>query len=264
MIIGAGAGLIRAAGVCFDEEKFKMEFGDFIDKYGFKNISDALDHKYTSDEERWAVTSKYIYISRFERKINNTYRTLFNIAKDKNYFVITDNLDRIFQEAGFLESKIYYTRGDYSLFQCSIACHNSTYNNEEIIRKMVEKQKNMMIPSELIPICPKCGKQMTYNIRLDRSFVEDVGYERGQSKYELFLNNNENKKVVYLEIGVGHDAPGVIKYSFWNRVKKNKKASYICINADDASFTPEIEDSAIGLEGDITVILEEINKKIKK
>ena len=264
VIIGAGVGLTKAAGDYFDENNFKAEFGDFIDKYGFKNMKEAADYKFASDEEKWAMTSRYVYLNRYKREINDTYKFLYNIVKNKKYFVITTNLESVFQEVGFIESRLYNTHGDYGLFQCSIACHNKTYDNKNVICRMVELQRDMKVPSELIPVCPKCGNQMSYNLRVDNSFVENAKYERSLLRYETFVSNNANKKVVFLEIGVGHDRPGVIKYPFWNMVKRNRNASYICINADDASFTPEIKDVAIGIEGNITEILENINKKMKK
>lgn len=171
-------------------------------------------YPYDTIEEHWAYWSRYIYINRYQDAPIPVYENLYHIVKDRNYFVITTNVDHCFQKAGFDKSRLFYTQGDYGLFQCSVPCHNKTYDNEEIIRRMVAEQKDMKIPSELVPHCPVCGKPMTMNLRSDNTFVEDDGWRAAKRRYDTFLAENERKHILFVELGVGMNTPGIIKYPF--------------------------------------------------
>ena len=258
ILIGAGAGLSTAAGFIYDGENFRKHFGDFEDKYGFHDMYSGGFYPYKTLEEFWAYWSRYIYINRYSNKENGTYKTLHEIIKDKDYFVLTTNVDHQFQKADFDKKRLFYTQGDYGLFQCSEPCHQSTYDNEEAIKKMYELQKGMRIPSELIPKCPKCGEPMTMNLRSDDKFVQDEGWYKAAERYDDFVRRHENLHILYLELGVGYNTPVIIKYPFWQMTAKNPKAVYACVNFGESSVPRDIENQSICINGDIKEVLEEI------
>lgn len=257
IVIGAGAGLSTSAGFTYSGERFEKYFADFGKKYGFEDMYSGGFYPYKTPEEMWAYWSRYIYINRYTDAPKPVYNKLFELVKDKDYFVITTNVDHCFQKAGFDKDRLFYTQGDYGLFQCSEPCRDVTYDNESIIREMYEKQKDMKIPSELIPTCPNCGKPLTMNLRSDDKFVEDEGWHKVAARYDEFIRTH-NGKVLYLELGVGFNTPVIIKYPFWQRTAKNPDATYACINYDDAECPDLIKDRAILIEGDIGAVLDDI------
>lgn len=259
ILIGAGAGLSTAGGFEYSGEKFNKYFKDFGDKYGFKDMYSGGFYPYATDEERWAYWSRYVYINRYlETAPNKVYTTLFNLVKNKNYFVITTNVDHQFQIAGFSKDKLFYTQGDYGLFQCSVPCHNKTYDNEEIIKRMYAEQKNGKIPTSLIPKCPVCGKNMEMNLRSDDRFVQDEGWYEHAKLYQDFLDKLPGKKVVLLEIGVGYNTPAIIKYPFERLTYQNKDFNLIRINKDYPIVSPEIENKTICFSENTKQILNDL------
>ena len=257
VIIGAGAGMSTSAGFTYSGERFDRYFSDFSEKYGFKDMYSGGFYPYPTPEEMWAYWSRYIYINRYMDAPKPVYEALLELVKDKDYFVITTNVDHCFQKAGFDKDRLFYTQGDYGLFQCSEPCQQVTYDNEEMIRGMYEKQSEMKIPSELIPKCPNCGKPLTMNLRSDDRFVEDEGWHKAARRYDEF-NKTHKGKVLYLELGVGYNTPVIIKYPFWQRTFDNPQATYACINFDEAVCPEQIEDTAILIEGDIGEVLEDL------
>ena len=250
VVIGAGAGLSTSAGFVYNGERFKKHFSDFAEKYGFNDMYSGGFYPYQTPEEFWAYWSRYIFVNRYTDAPKPVYNELFELVKGKDYFVITTNVDHCFQKAGFDKKRLFYTQGDYGLFQCSVPCHDKTYENEETVRRMVEEQKDMRIPTELIPKCPVCGKPMTMNLRSDDKFVEDEGWHEAAERYENFLRTRKGK-VLFLELGVGYNTPVIIKYPFWNMTAKNSDATYTCINYGDAVCPEDIKDRAICIDGDI-------------
>ena len=212
-------------------------------------------YPFESLEEHWAYWSRYIYINRYMDVDNGTYRRLFELVKDKDYFVITTNVDHQFQKAGFDKKRLFYTQGDYGLFQCSEPCHNTTYDNEKAIRDMVSRQKDMKIPTEMIPKCPHCGKPMTMNLRADDTFVQDEGWYKAAERYENFLRTRNNQHILFLELGVGYNTPVIIKYPFWKMVYDNPDAFYISINYGEAFAPSEINKRSVCIQGDIRDML---------
>jgi len=255
IVIGAGAGLSIAAGFTYSGVRFKKYFSDFIEKYGFKDMYSGGFYHFESLEEHWAYWSRYVFINRYMDSDNGTYKKLFELVKDKNYFVLTTNVDHQFQKAGFDKHKLFYTQGDYGLFQCSEPCHNKTYDNEEIIRRMFTEQKNMRIPSELIPKCPKCGKYMTMNLRADDRFVQDKDWYRASERYSDFIRKNSGLRILFLELGVGYNTPVIIKYPFWKMTAMNKQATYACVNSCEAFCPDEIQKQAICINSNIENVL---------
>lgn len=255
VVIGAGAGLSTAAGFTYSGERFQKYFSDFIEKYNFKDMYSGGFYHFESLEEHWAYWSRYIYINRYMDAPNDTYKKLLELVKDKEYFVLTTNVDHQFQKAGFDKHRLFYTQGDYGLFQCSVPCHNVTYDNEEIIRRMFTEQKDMRIPSELVPKCPKCGKPMTMNLRADDTFVQDEGWYRASERYSEFLRRHQNANILFLELGVGFNTPVIIKYPFWLMTYDNPNAYYISINYGEAFAPPEIGKRAVCIQSDIKMVL---------
>lgn len=251
IVIGAGAGLSTAAGFTYSGERFEKYFSDFIEKYQFRDMYSGGFYPFESLEEHWAYWSRYIYINHYMDVDNGTYKGFFKLVKDKDYFVLTTNVDHQFQKAGFDKHRLFYTQGDYGLFQCSQPCCQETYDNEACIQDMLKTQKNMRIPTELIPHCPKCGKPMTMNLRADDTFVQDKGWYRAAERYEEFLRRHKNLHILFLELGVGYNTPAIIKYSFWQMTAKNSKAVYACVNFGEAFCPKQIQLQAICINIDI-------------
>lgn len=256
ILIGSGAGLSASAGFDYSGERFEKYFSDFKEKYGITDMCSGGFYDFDTLEEYWAWWSRHILINRYDCDVGKPYKDLFSIVKDKNYFVLTTNVDHQFQRAGFDKKRLFYTQGDYGLFQCSNGCHNKTYNNEELIRKMVAQQKNMKILTELIPRCPKCNKPMTMNLRYDDSFVQDEGWYLACNRYQDFIRKNGNSHILYLELGVGMNTPGIIKYPFWQMTAKNKNAVYCSINSELSYVPNEIQNQSVVIKNDIAKVLE--------
>ena len=257
VVIGAGAGLSTSAGFIYNGERFEKYFADFGKKYGFQDMYSGGFYPYEMPEEMWAYWSKFIFVNRYMDAPKPVYDQLLTIVKDKDYFVITTNVDHCFQKAGFDKKRLFYTQGDYGLFQCSEPCHEETYENEDMVRAMVEQQKDMKIPTELIPKCPKCGKPLTMNLRSDDKFVEDEGWHQAAERYENFLRTRKGK-ILFLELGVGYNTPGIIKYPFWQMTAKNPDATYACVNYGEAVCTEDIREQSICIDGDIGQVIEEL------
>ena len=259
VVIGAGAGLSTSAGFIYSGTRFEDNFGDFADKYGFRDMYSGGFYPYSTPEEYWAYWSRYVLVNRYASPPKPVYEDLYRLVKDKNYFVITTNVDHCFQRAGFDKRRLFYTQGDYGLFQCSQPCYDETYDNEELIRRMVKEQRDMKIPTNLIPHCPKCGKPMTMNLRADDKFVEDSGWRIACERYEKFIKSNMDKRVLYLELGVGGNTPAIIKYPFWRLTNGNPQATYACVNYGEAICPPQIEDRSICINQDIGEVLRELD-----
>ena len=258
IVIGAGAGLSTSAGFTYSGERFEKYFRDFGENYCFKDMYSGGFYPYETPEEMWAYWSRYIFINRYLDPPKPVYKNILELVKDKDYFVLTTNVDHCFQKAGIDKNRLFYTQGDYGLFQCSEPCHQKTYDNAETIRKMFEQQKNMRIPSELIPRCPVCGKPFTMNLRSDEKFVEDEGWHEASKHYEAFVNTRKGK-VLYLELGVGYNTPVIIKYPFWQMTENNPEATYACVNFGEAVCPENIREQSICINGDIGQVIEEIN-----
>ena len=277
ILIGAGAGLSTSAGFTYSGRRFQKYFADFEKKYGFQDMYSGGFYPYKTLEENWAYWSRYIMINRYMNAPIPVYEELFELVKNKNYFVLTTNVDHCFQKAGFDKSRLFYTQGDYGLWQCSEPCHKKTYDNQLFVEKMVREQGfviqddgglelpengfegiKMTVPSELLPRCPVCGKPMSMNLRADDTFVEDEGWNKAASRYEDFLNENKDGNIVFLELGVGGNTPGIIKYPFWKMTYANPKAVYVCINKGEAEVPGEIEKQSICVNNDIYEVLKSL------
>ena len=258
VVIGAGAGLSTSAGFAYTGERFQAYFSDFEEKYGFHDMYSGGFYPYKTLEEYWAYWSRYIYLNRYMDPPRSVYEELLELVKDKDYFVLTTNVDHCFQKAGFEKERLFYTQGDYGLFQCSEPCCQETWDNEEIIGEMIRRQEHMKISSDLVPYCSHCGKPLTMNLRADDTFVQDEGWYQASQRYSRFLNEHQNKKILFLELGVGYNTPGIIKYPFWQMTYQNPEATYACINYGDAAAPREIAERSICIDGDIGEVLEKL------
>lgn len=258
IIIGAGAGLSTSAGLEYSGKRFFDNFSDFANKYGLQDMYSAGFYPFDTLEEYWAYWSRHILLNRYQEGIGKPYADLLSLVKDKDYFVLTTNVDHCFQRAGFDKHRLFYTQGDYGLWQCSKACHQETYDNEKQVKEMVIKQENMKIPTDLVPYCSHCGAPMTMNLRIDQTFVQDMGWYLASNRYSDFLKRHKNLKVLYLELGVGGNTPVIIKYPFWNMTSKNRKAVYACINYQEAFCPPQIEKQSICIQADIGKVLQDL------
>ncbi len=260
IIIGAGAGMSTSAGFYYSGERFEKYFSDFRKKYGITDMYSGGFYPFSTLEEYWAWWSRHIFINRYDAPVGKPYEDLLRLVKDRDYFVLTTNVDHRFQLAGFDKKRLFYTQGDYGLWQCSSACHNKTYDNESSVLKMVELQQDMKIPTELIPHCPVCGKPMTMNLRCDDSFVQDDGWYSAAGRYEDFIRRHDGLHILFFELGVGMNTPVIIKYPFWRMAAKNPNAVYACINKDDAYPPEQLEKRSICSNADIKGVLDDLVK----
>lgn len=254
VVIGAGAGLSTAAGFTYSGERFEKYFSDFRQKYGFEDMYSGGFYPYQTPEEYWAYWSRYIFVNRYQDAPKPVYENLLKLVADKDYFVITTNVDHCFQKADFDKKRLFYTQGDYGLFQCSEPCCQETFDNEAIVLEMLKRQKDMKIPTELVPVCPHCGKPLTMNLRSDDKFVEDEGWHLASERYQNFLRTRAGGKILFLELGVGYNTPVIIKYPFWQMTAKNPNATYACVNKGQAVCPPEIRHKSICIDVDISKI----------
>ena len=258
IVVGAGAGLSTAAGLTYSGERFERYFGDFIAKYGFRDMYSAGFDPFPTEEERWAYWSRHIWYNRYVDPPKDTYAKLRKLLDRKDFFAITTNVDHQLQRAGFPKGRLFYTQGDYGLWQCSVPCHDRTYDNYETVKHMIEEQRDMRVPSELVPHCPVCGRPMAMNLRADDTFVEDEGWHAAAGRYRDFLEAHQDGKVLYLELGVGANTPVIIKYPFWRYTYANPDATYACVNYGEAYAHQSLADRSILVEADIDRVLDDL------
>ena len=255
VLVGAGAGLSASAGFVYSGPRFEEHFADFQAKYGFRDMYSGGFYPYPTLEEFWAFWSRNSLINRYTDPPKPVYEDLLRLVEDKDYFVLTTNVDHCFQKAGFDKKRLFYTQGDYGLWQCSGPCHRTTYDNESAVRRMVAEQRSMRIPTKCIPYCPKCGRPMTMNLRSDASFVQDEGWYAAAGRYEQFLRRHEGARLLLLELGVGENTPVIIKYPFWRMAAQNPRALYVSVNRGQAWAPRELGRRALCMERDIGAVL---------
>lgn len=264
IVVGAGAGLSTSAGFTYSGERFERHFADFIGKYGFTDMYSAGFYPFPSEEEHWAYWSRHIYYNRYVPAPKPVYDNLLKLLKDKDYFVITTNVDHQFQKAGFDKQRLFYTQGDYGLFQCAKPCHQKTYDNEETIRKMIAVQvetrhgTSLQIPSELVPRCPVCGGPMKVNLRADETFVEDEGWHAASERYTEFIRRHKDGKVLFLDLGSGGNTPVIFKIPFIRWTMQNPNATYATVNLGEAFTVDQIADRSIVIDADINDVLNQL------
>ncbi len=256
IIVGAGAGLSTSAGFTYSGERFQRHFADFIRQYGFTDMYSAGFYPFPSEEEHWAYWSRHIYYNRYVPAPKPVYDNLLKLLKDKDYFVITTNVDHQFQKAGFDKQRLFYTQGDYGLFQCAKPCHQKTYDNEEMVKRMIAEQQDMRIPSELVPHCPVCSGPMKVNLRADETFVEDEGWHAASERYTEFIRRHKDGKVLFLDLGSGGNTPVIFKIPFIRWTMQNPNATYATVNLGEAFTVDQIADRSIVIDADINDVLD--------
>lgn len=283
VFVGAGAGLSTSAGLTYGGARFRKYFNDFAEKYGIRDIYSGGFYPYRTLEEQWGWWSRHIYVNRYVAAPEPVYGTLLSLVRNKDYFALTTNVDHCFQKAGFDKKRLFYTQGDYGLWQCSVPCHEKTYDNEETVREMVLSQGftigpdgdlvapeaadgatdftklTRTVPTELIPKCPVCGEPMSMNLRADDTFVEDEGWHLAAERYSEFRRRHQKGKNLYLELGVGANTPVIIKYPFWEMTRDNPNATYACINYGEAMCPRDIASRAICIDSDIGEVLQALS-----
>ena len=274
ILLGAGAGLSTSAGFSYGGERFHQYFSDFEEAYGFHDMYTGGFYPFPTLEEHWAYWSRFVFLNRYCDPPKPVYQNLLELVKGKDYFVLTTNVDHCFQKAGFDKERLFYTQGDYGLWQCSRPCCPQTYDNQETVWQMVEAQgfqiteqgltlpagavPKRSVPTELVPHCPVCGAPMTMNLRADNTFVEDGGWHRASQRYGDFVRRHQDAAILYLELGVGMNTPGIIKFNFWQQVYHNPKASYGCINLSDGACPREIEKRSVCIQADISAAIDHL------
>ncbi|MCI6272334.1 MAG: Sir2 silent information regulator family NAD-dependent deacetylase [Erysipelotrichaceae bacterium] len=255
ILIGIGAGMSTSSGLYYAGERFYKYFFDFYKKYGITDMYSGGFYPFEKIEEYWAWWSRHIYYNRYDTEVGEPYKDLLKIVKNKDYFVITTNVDHQLQKAGFEKNKLFYMQGDYGLFQCSTPCHKKTYDNKELVLQMINEQKDMKIPTNLIPKCPICKENMTMNLRIDSRFVEDEGLKRQRKEYENFIELYKGKNILFLELGVGYNTPAIIHYPFLKMTIQNPNANFISINKEKIMIPNEMHNQCIEITRDIKEVL---------
>ena len=274
VLIGAGAGLSASAGFAYGGEQFHRYFADFEEKYDFHDMYSGGFYPFPTLEEHWAYWSRFIFLNRYCDPPKPVYQNLLELVRNKDYFVLTTNVDHCFQKVGFDKHRLFYTQGDYGLWQCSKPCHDKAYDNQDVVRQMVEAQgfqitdrglelpagnlPKMSVPAEMVPYCPKCGAPMAMNLRADNTFVQDEGWYIAAGRYDDFVRRHEDTPILYLELGVGMNTPGIVKFSFWRMTAENPKAVYACVNLGEAKAPREIANRSICIDGDIGEVLKKL------
>ncbi len=257
VLVGAGAGLSTACGpeFAYAGERFERLFGDFGRAYGYHDMYSGGFYPYATPEEQWAFWSRNIWYNRYACPVGQPYQDLLELVAHKDYFVLTTNVDHQFQRAGFDKKRLFYTQGDYGLFQCSEPCHQNTYDNYDVVKAMVEQQRNLRIPTELVPHCPVCGKPMSMNLRADNTFVQDAGWDKACERYTDWQRRHQRLKVVYLELGVGGNTPAIIKYPFWQMTAQNPQAYYVQVNLGEVIAPAALADRTLLIDADAAQVL---------
>lgn len=259
VVIGAGSGLSTAAGSSYAGTRFDEHFADFRAKYGIQDMYSGGFYPFETPEEQWAYWSRHILLNRYAEPPGPLYRELLALVADKDYFVLTTNVDHCFQKAGFDKARLFYTQGDYGLFQCSRPCCQETWDNEDVVRQMAAQQRDMKIPADLVPRCPHCGAPAVMNLRCDDTFVEDGGWHTAAERYADFLKVHAKGRVLFLELGVGYNTPGIIKYPFWRMTLENPAAVYACVNRGEALVPPQLGGQAISIDGDLAQVVRQLS-----
>ncbi|BAK47683.1 hypothetical protein CXIVA_17170 [Clostridium sp. SY8519] len=278
VVIGAGAGLSTAAGLTYSGERFNRYFFDFAETYGIQDMYSGGFYPFPDEETRWAWWARHIYFNRYIDPPKSVYHQLLSLVNEKDYFVITTNVDHQFQRAGFGKERLFYTQGDYGLFQQEDVSLQKTYDNRDWVMEAMaaqgfardendlfhvpeDRKLRMRIPTELIPACPDDGSAVTMNLRADDTFVEDTGWHRASAAYAEFLRRQESRHVLFLELGVGANTPVIIKYPFWAYTAENPRAFYACVNRGEAYCPREIAERSVCIDGNIEEVLQKMFKK---
>jgi len=258
LLIGAGAGLSSAAGIEYNGKRFTENFGPFIEKYGMEDLYTSSFYPFRTQEEKWAYWAKHISLNLFETPVMELYKRLIELISSKDYFIITTNVEGQFRKAGVDEYRLFEVQGNYGYLQCAKGCHNKLYNSERLVAQMIAETSDCRIPSSLVPRCPVCGGEMEVNLRKDNFFVQDSKWYTSESNYRNFISGTEGKSTLFLELGVGYNTPGIIRFPFEAMVYNNSRALLIRLNRDHTKGMSENTESTISFNEDMTTIINDI------
>jgi NAD-dependent SIR2 family protein deacetylase len=258
ILIGAGAGLSDAAELKYSGKRFTDRFQDFIKKYGMKDMYTSSFYSFDTMEEKWAYWARHISLNRFETPASELYKKLYQLVREKKYFVLTTNVEHQFWKAGFPDEKIFAVQGDYGYIQCAAGCHAKLYDDEKLVSDMLRQTKDCRIPSELIPKCPVCGGEMDVNIRKDKFFIQDEAWYNACGKYDAFTEEIQGKKTVFLELGVGFNTPGIIRFPFEQMTYQNSDAVLIRLNRDYPEGAPENKDKTFPFDENMMGVISDL------
>lgn len=262
VLVGAGAGLSTAAGFAYAGKRFDDNFADFRDAYGIADMYSGGFYPFPDQETYWAWWSRMIWLNRYDCPVGQPYLDLVQMLQGRDYFVLTTNVDHQFQRAGIDRDRLFYTQGDYGLLQCSKPCHQATYDNEDLVRRMVAEQRDLRVPAELVPRCPRCGEPMVPNLRCDDTFVEDEGWHTAARRYDAFLQQHRRDRIVLLEVGVGGNTPVIIKYPFWKLASQNRHATYVQLNKGEMLAPSQLERQSVLLDCDAAEALSAVRERL--
>lgn len=262
VLVGAGAGLSTAAGFSYAGKRFDDNFADFRDAYGITDMYSGGFYPFPDQESLWAWWSRSILLNRYDCPVGKPYLDLLHLLRGREYFVLTTNVDHQFQRAGIDRDRLFYMQGNYGLLQCSRPCHQATYDNEELVRQMAERQNDLRVPSELVPRCPRCGAPMAPNLRCDDTFVEDANWHAAARRYDEFLNRHRRDRIVLLEVGVGGNTPAIIKYPFWRMASENRNATYVQLNKGEVLVPSQLERQSVILDCDAAEALSALRERL--
>lgn len=262
VLVGAGAGLSTAAGFSYAGKRFDDNFADFRDAYGITDMYSGDFYPFPDQESLWAWWSRSILLNRYDCPVGKPYLDLLHLLRGREYFVLTTNVDHQFQRAGIDRDRLFYMQGNYGLLQCSRPCHQATYDNEELVRQMAERQNDLRVPSELVPRCPRCGAPMAPNLRCDDTFVEDANWHAAARRYDEFLNRHRRDRIVLLEVGVGGNTPAIIKYPFWRMASENRNATYVQLNKGEVLVPSQLERQSVILDCDAAEALSALRERL--
>ncbi|MGG7618110.1 Sir2 silent information regulator family NAD-dependent deacetylase [Bacillus coreaensis] len=255
ILLGGGAGLSAAAGLTYSGKRFTDHFGPFIEKYRFTDLYTSSFYPFETEEEKWAYWAKHISLNRYDTGATKLYKDLFQLVKDKKYFVLSTNVESQFEKAGFPSDKVFEIQGDYCYLQCAKGCHDKLYYNESLVREMIEETHDCKIPTRLVPICPVCGGKMDVNLRKDQYFVQDEKWYELDMAYKSFLQETEGKDIVYMELGVGFNTPGIIRYPFERMTYHNEKATLVRLNKNEPEGFKETEGKTVSFTEDMQKVI---------
>ncbi|WP_029608954.1 deacetylase SIR2 [Mycoplasma simbae] len=242
IVLGIGSGMTSADGIGYTGARFEANFKDFIDEFKFLDMLQASVYHFDNIQNYWAFHSRFMELNYFDQPASESFLKLKEFLANKNYFIITTNSDNALEAAEFDEDKIFYIQGKYNLLQCSQMCHNRRYSNDDAVRKMIAEQKNMKVDLDIIPRCPECNDFLEVNKRLKgKGMVEDERFFGEKAKYEYFIEQNKDKKILFWEIGVGYSTPMLIKHPFWEMTQKYQNAHYLAMNNKSYRLPAELK-----------------------
>ena len=257
VLIGAGAGLSTAAGLTYSGGRFRRYFSSFIERYGMTDMYSAGFYPFPTDADRWAYWAHHAWVNCLGVGATSLYRQIFTWVQSRDYFVITTNVDKQFEKAGFESTRLFETQGDYAHIQCAQGCHSKIYENETVFRAIEEDtewgKRTRVMDEFLLPRCPVCGGRMGMHLRCDNTFIQTNAWYEAKARYDAFVAEMLEKPTVLLELGVGWNTPVWIRMPF-ERLSVALDIPLVRMNFGESYVDPSIL-KGVGVDGDIAQLL---------